>query len=96
MKNNEKKEIPAWLYDRLDELGILPNETRATNVGSSDYAQHIIQPWTIIMDYRLNYWDGDIVKRTLRKKGTEPRRMDYEKIIHICRERIRQIDKTGE
>jgi hypothetical protein len=94
--NNETKEIPAWLYDRLDELGIIPNETRATNVGASDYSQHIIQPWAIWLDYQLNPWDADIVKRVVRKKSTDPRRMDYEKIIHICRERIRQIDKVGE
>ena len=94
--NNEKKEIPAWLYDRLDELGIIPNETRATNVGASDYSQHIIQPWAIWLDYQLNPWDADIVKRVVRKKSTDPRRLDYEKIIHICHERIRQLDKDGE
>ena len=94
--NNEKKEIPAWLYDRLDELGIIPNETRAMNIGASDYSQHIIQPWAIWMEYQLNPWDADIVKRILRKKATDARRMDYEKIIHICRERIRQIDKSEE
>ena len=62
------------------------------NVGKSDYAKHKIQPWDIILEYRLNYWDGDIVKRVLRTKGGESRRLDYEKIIHICKERIRQID----
>ena len=87
------KEIPAWLYDRLDELGIIPNTTRATNVGASDYSQHIIQPWAIWQEYQLNPWDADIVKRVLRRKGSEPRSMDYEKIIHICQERIRQIEK---
>lgn len=94
--NEATKEIPAWLYDRLDELGIIPNETRATNVGASDYSQHIIQPWAIWWEYRLNPWDADIVKRVLRHKVTDTRKMDYEKIIHICKERIRQIDKTGE
>lgn len=92
----ETKEIPVWLYQRLDELGIIPNETRATNVGASDYSQHIIQPWAILQEYQLNPWDADIVKRILRKKSTDPRRMDYEKIIHICEERIRQIDMGGE
>jgi len=41
----------------------------------------------------LNPWDADIIKRVLRKKGADPRRLDYEKIIHICQERIRQIDE---
>ena len=65
---------------------------RDYNVGKSDYAKHKIQPWDIILEYRLNYWDGDIIKRVLRTKEGESRRLDYEKIIHICKERIRQID----
>lgn len=65
---------------------------RDYNVGKSDYAKHKIQPWDIILEYRLNYWDGDIIKRVLRTKEDEARRLDYEKIIHICKERIRQID----
>lgn len=69
---------------------------RDYNVGKSDYAKHTIQPWDIILEYGLNYWDGDIVKRVLRTKEGEDRRLDYEKIIHICKERIRQIDVTEE
>ena len=65
---------------------------RDYNVGKSDYAKHAIQPWDIILEYGLNYWDGDIVKRVLRTKEGEARRLEYEKIIHICKERIRQID----
>ena len=84
--------IPEELYARLQKLGIIPNEVRDTNVGASDYSKHIIQPWSIWKDYDLNPWDADIVKRVLRHKATDTRRMDYEKIIHICQERIRQID----
>lgn len=65
---------------------------RDYNVGKSDYAKHTIQPWDIILEYHLNYWDGDIIKRVLRTKEGESRRLDYEKIMHICSERIRQID----
>jgi hypothetical protein len=86
------KLISDELYDALDLLGIIPNEVRKNNVGASDYAEHLLQPWTIIQAYKLNYWDGDIVKRVLRKKATDARRLDYEKIKHICDERIRQID----
>lgn len=67
---------------------------RDYNVGKSDYAKHKIQPWDIILEYGLNYWDGDIIKRVLRTKEGESRRLDYEKIIHTCQERIRQIDMT--
>ena len=89
---NETRPIPAWLYDKLDILGIIPNEVRGHNIGKSDYSKHIIQPWAIWLDYQLNPWDADIVKRVLREKEGETRRADYEKIIHICQERIRQID----
>lgn len=70
-------------------------DIRSYNVGSSDYAKHRIQPWDIWREYNLNPWDADIVKRVLRTKETDGRRLDYEKIIHICKERIRQIDEYG-
>ena len=82
-------------YQALRRLGILDTSVRAYNRGTSDYSQHIIQPWAIWLDYQLNPWDADIVKRVVRKKSTDPRRLDYEKIIHICEERIRQIDTEG-
>lgn len=85
-------EIPFDLYDRLLKLGIIPNEVRDMNVGASDYSKHIIQPWAIWQEYDLNPWDADIIKRVLRHKATDTRKMDYEKIIHICQERIRQIE----
>ena len=66
--------------------------TREHNVGESDYAKHKIQPWDIWLEYRLNPWDADIIKRVLRRKPGQ-RRLDYEKIKHICDERIRQIDE---
>jgi hypothetical protein len=62
------------------------------NVGDSDYATRRIQPWDIWREYDLNPWDADIIKRTLRTKKGNSRRMDYEKIMHICEERIAQLD----
>lgn len=70
-------------------------DVRSYNVGSSDYAKHAIQPWDIWREYNLNPWDADIVKRVLRTKETDGRKLDYEKIIHICKERIRQIETYG-
>lgn len=75
------------------------NSVRNYNVGNSDYSKHKIQPWDIWIEYKLNPFDADIVKRILRKKAEsgmseqESRKMDYQKIIHICEERIRQIDE---
>lgn len=86
---------------RLIELGVLKTDIhscRDNHVGKSDYSHKIIQPWTLWMEYKLNAWDADIVKRILRTKeeaGMSPeeaRKMDYEKIIHDSQERIRQLD----
>ena len=89
-------EIDNEIYKRLRIRGLLPNEVRDHNVGASDYSAHVIQPWSIWIDYALNPWDADIVKRVLRSKQGEDRKQDYQKIIHICEERIRQIDAVRE
>ena len=89
------KEISDELYAKLKYLGIIneENNTRSYNIGSSNYSDHIIQPWTIWLDYpELTAWDADIIKRVLRNKLGESRKQDYEKIIHIAQERIRQIE----
>lgn len=89
--------IPLEFYTKLDALGLIPNEIRKNNIGKSDYSKHIIQPWSVWIDYNLNPWDADIIKRVLRTKeeyGMSPiaaRIMDYQKIKHICDERLRQL-----
>ena len=84
----------AKVIKQLEKIGTIPTEASnhlTKNIGTSNYAQHIIQPWAIILDWNLDYWDGDIVKRTLRTKTGQSRIEDYKKIIHICEERIRQL-----
>ena len=57
--------------EKLVQLGILKtsfNTCRNTNVGKSNYAEHLIQPWSIWQDWNLNPWDDYIVKRILRTK----------------------------
>ena len=93
--HHEHKIISREEYKKLARVGILNTSVRAYNRGNSDYSQHVIQPWSIWIDWNLNPWDADIVKRVLRTKQGESRLLDYEKIIHICEERIRQIDAEG-
>lgn len=69
------------------------SNVRDYNVGKSDYSKHKIQPWDIWLEYNLNPWDADIVKRVLRTKEGEARTLDYEKIIHVCKYRIAQLSK---
>lgn len=95
--NNPQVTIDYNLYKELRKLGIIHDckdevDIRSFNVGNSNYSKHIIQPWSIWLDYpELTSWDHDIIKRVLRTKKGETRTMDYEKIIHDCNERIRQI-----
>lgn len=92
----EHKIINREEYKKLARIGILNTSVRGYKRGNSDYSQHVIQPWSIWIDWNLNPWDADIVKRVLRTKQGESRLLDYEKIIHICEERIRQINCENE
>lgn len=94
---NQKTEIDRKLYERFVYLGLIDESgIRKSNVGESDYSKHIIQPWSIMLDWNLDYFDGDIIKRVLRTKTGEDRAMDYEKIIHICTEKLRQLKTIGQ
>lgn len=91
-KNND-------LLTYLLHIGVLPgtSDVRDTNVGESNYSNAVIQPWSVWQDWDLNPWDADIVKRIYRTKkqqgktAKESRIEDYQKIIHICQERVRQL-----
>lgn len=72
---------------------------RDYNIGTSNYARQLIQPWTLwAANPNLNPIDCDVIKRVLRKKnegGISPiqaRILDYQKIIHCCKERERQLN----
>ena len=98
-EEREDKEAIAALTAKI-EHGII----RSHNVGNSNYAEMPVgyQPWDLWKIYHMNPWDADILKRLLRTKeelgitSQEARKMDYEKIIHICQERINQIDEGYE
>ena len=59
------------LNDEFDKIKSGKNKkdnVRNHNVGNSDYSKHKIQPWDIWIEYKLNPFDADIVKRVLREK----------------------------
>ena len=55
---------------------------RSHHVGESDYSKHRIQPYDIWMEYKLDPWRADLIKRILRTKPGQ-RRLDLEKMRHI-------------
>ena len=77
---------------------------RNHNVGNSNYAEMPVgyQPWDLWKIFHMNPFDADILKRLLRTKiepgltPQESRKLDYQKIIHVCQERINQIDEGYE
>ena len=76
-------------------------EIRNHHVGNSNYSQMPkgYQPWDLWKIFHMNPSDADIQKRLLRTKAEpgmtmeESRKLDYQKIIHVCQERINQIDE---
>lgn len=86
-----EQEVSQEEVDKMGEKAV--ESVRSHNVGDSDYSTRTIQPWDIWLEYELNPWDADIIKRVLRNKASQSRKMDYEKIIHVCQERIRQIEE---
>ena len=61
MTDSIKITISRTLYNKLVLFGIIDDtDVRSDNAGKSDYSKHVIQPWSIIKEYNLNYWDGDI------------------------------------
>ena len=74
---------------------MMSNNVRNYNCGFSDYAKHKFQSWDFWIKFKIaNPFDADIIKRILRKKSTDSRILDYEKIKHICMERIRQFENN--
>lgn len=65
---------------------------REYNIGKSDYSKHKYQPWDIILEYNLDFFDGNILKYLLRRKGSD--KEDYEKIIHYASECLNQLENN--
>ena len=59
--------------------------------GGKHYVKHAIQPWHIIEEYDLNFWEGNILKYLLRDKGK--RKEDLQKLIHYAEYLLERQDK---
>jgi hypothetical protein len=64
----------------IDPLSPRNLEHMETNVGKSNYSKKTIQPWEIIDEYELDFYEGNVLKYLLRTKGS--RKEDLEKIQH--------------
>jgi hypothetical protein len=79
----------------------IPRELQRLNkeyqVDGRHYAEHKIQPWDIIEEYGLDFFEGNALKYLLRHKPGVPRAVDLEKALHYlekCLHRERNKDLT--
>ena len=84
---NTRDYDPPTLTSRMDIVGQNGNdglhyEERASDkqVGGDHYKKHLTQPWDIIDDYNLNFYEGNVLKYLLRTKNN--RKEDIQKAIH--------------
>lgn len=59
---------------------------QTTQVGGDHYVKHQIQPWHIIDEYNLSFYEGNVVKYLLRQKGD--RLTDLKKARHYLDKQI--------
>lgn len=63
---------------------------RQKQVGGDHYNKHSIQPWDIIDEWDLNFYEGNVLKYLLRRKGN--RLEDLQKIAHYI-EKMIELEK---
>lgn len=64
----------------FDDDYMPPSNGNKKQVGGSHYNSHTIQPWDIIDEYSLDYYEGNVLKYLLRLKND--RKEDLEKALH--------------
>ena len=78
-------------YAQVDtENFAIPNDSSVKQVGGSHYKKHSIQPWDIIDEYGLGFYEGNVLKYLLRDKGNK--REDLEKAVHYLEKMLEDLE----
>lgn len=88
----------GYVYKLMAKIGT-PKEVfeaeqptvKEKQVGGNHYRDHKIQPWDIIDEYGLNFYEGNVLKYLLRKKGS--RVEDIGKLIHYAEKELSNLEK---
>lgn len=94
-ENYDNKLMHDEFYDALEKDGFDCSDVRAVHnakekqVGGNHYKKHIIQPWDIVDEYKLNFYLGNVIKYTLRNKKSKVE--DLEKAIHYLEKEISNL-----
>ena len=59
-------------------------------VGGDHYTRHGIQPWDVIEQYNLDFFEGNVLKYLLREKSD--RKTDLLKAAHYLQKKIELLD----
>lgn len=74
------------MHELRRSIARLEGHTQTTQVGGDHYVKHKIQPWDIIDEYGLSFYEGNVVKYLLRQKGE--RLLDLKKARHYLDKQI--------
>ena len=92
MEQNEYRDIEVEDYeiDRpIDEANSIDGKRK--QIGGNHYAKHTIQPWDIIREYELDFFEGSCISYILRRKNN--RLEDLQKAAHYLEECIKNEQK---
>lgn len=68
----------------------MSDEVMKKQVGGEHYKKHAIQPWDVIDEYNLNYYEGNALKYLLRHKAN--RIEDLKKAVHYLEKEIFNLE----
>ena len=89
-------EASGYKYDEVadKDSGCDQVNGRRKQIGGNHYAKHTIQPWDIIREYELDFFEGSCLKYLLRRKDN--RLEDLQKAAHYLEECIKNEQKRIE
>lgn len=68
----------------------MKSKAQKKQYGGSHYLKHKIQPWDIIKEYELDFWEGNALKYLLRYKDKNGKE-DLKKAIHYIEYLIERL-----
>ena len=83
------QEVPSPELTQDNEIN--NTDGKRKQIGGDHYAKHTIQPWDIIREYELDYFEGSCLKYLLRRKNN--RLEDLQKAAHYIEECIKNEQK---
>ena len=83
------QEVPNPELTQENEIN--NTDGKRKQIGGNHYAKHSIQPWDIIREYELDYFEGNALKYLLRQKDN--RLEDLQKAAHYLEECIKNEQK---